>query len=212
MLSALGEHYGLTSPSRVIWNGRAASPFPPCPKEPFVLTAGRLWDEAKNVAAIERVAPCLSWPVYVAGESRHPTGSSRELTAAQQLGRLSAPVLAGWLARASIYVLPARYEPFGLSVLEAALAGCALVLGDIASLRELWDGAAIFVGPDDPTALQRCLQRLIADPAEVSELASRARARAVEYTPERMATSYHSAYVEMQARRHERGEAIACAS
>ncbi len=32
--------------------------------------------------------------------------------------------------------LPARYEPFGLSVLEAALSGCALVLGDIPSLRE----------------------------------------------------------------------------
>ena len=35
--------------------------------------------------------------------------------------------------------LPARYEPFGLSILEAALSGCALVLGDLPSLRELWD-------------------------------------------------------------------------
>jgi hypothetical protein len=46
-------------------------------------------------------------------------------------------------------VLPARYEPFGLSVLEAALSGCALVPGDIASLRGNWDGVAEFVCPDD---------------------------------------------------------------
>ena len=54
---------------------------------------------------------------------------------------------------ASIFALPARYEPFGLSILEAALSGCALVLGDIPSLRELWAGAAVFVPPDDHKAL-----------------------------------------------------------
>ena len=39
----------------------------------------------------------------------------------------------------------ALYEPFGLAVLEAAQAGCALVLSDIPTFRELWDGAALFV-------------------------------------------------------------------
>ena len=65
-------------------------------------------------------------------------------------GRLTPPQMARVVSRApSIYALPARYEPFGLSVLEAALSGCALVLGDIPSLREIWDGAALFVDPDD---------------------------------------------------------------
>ena len=63
------------------------------------------------------------------------------------LGRLSAGELADWYARAAIYALPARYEPFGLSALEAALSGCALVLGDIPSLREIWGDAALFVPP-----------------------------------------------------------------
>ena len=40
---------------------------------------------------------------------------------------------------------PARYEPFGLGILEAATQGCALVLGDLPSLVELWKGAARFV-------------------------------------------------------------------
>jgi hypothetical protein len=54
------------------------------------------------------------------------------------LGPLEASELAGWMHRAAIYALPARYEPFGLSALEAAQAGCALVLGDLSSLREVW--------------------------------------------------------------------------
>ncbi len=37
--------------------------------------------------------------------------------------------------------------------------GCALVLGDIPTLRELWDGAALFVPPDDPEELVSALQR-----------------------------------------------------
>ena len=60
---------------------------------------------------------------------------------------------------AAIYALPARYEPFRLEVLEAAAPGCALVLGDIASLRELWDGAALFVAPDDDRALRARAER-----------------------------------------------------
>ena len=62
----------------------------------------------------------------------------------------------GW-PRAAIYALPARYEPFGLSALEAALSGCALVLGDIPSLREVWGDAAVFVPPDDAGGLRDAL-------------------------------------------------------
>ena len=50
----------------------------------------------------------------------------------------------------------ARYEPFGLAVLEAAQAGCALVLSDIPTFRELWNGAAQFVPPGDDAARSPC--------------------------------------------------------
>src|SRR3546814_4918927 len=77
--------------------------------------------------------------------------------------------MAGWLGRATFFALPARYEPFGLAVLEAALSGCALVLGDIPTLRELWDGVAAFVPPGDIEALEDVLTQLIADPDLRSE-------------------------------------------
>jgi glycosyltransferase involved in cell wall biosynthesis len=102
--------------------------------------------------------------------------------------------MARWLGWASIYCLPARYEPFGLSALEAALAGCALVLGDIPSLREVWGDAAVFVPPNEPPALRQALQQLIHDPARRTQLATAARARAARYGPQRMADAYLSAY------------------
>ena len=194
MLSALGEHYGPLPSGRVVFNGRDPMLFPPCHKQPLVLSAGRLWDEAKNVGTLARAAHSLPWPVYVAGEARGPDGVMVQFPNVELLGVLPPPELAGWLGRAAIYALPARYEPFGLSALEAGLAGCALVLGDIPSLREVWGDAAVFVPPDGAEALRNALHALIGDDDRRREMAARARARALTYTPERMAAGYLGAY------------------
>ena len=64
---------------------------------------------------------------------------------------------------AAIYVAPALYEPFGLTVLEAALSGCSLVLSDIPSFRENWDGAALLISTEDPDQWCAVLNRLSED-------------------------------------------------
>ncbi|MBI4787177.1 MAG: glycosyltransferase family 4 protein [Chloroflexi bacterium] len=198
MVATLNQHYGPVD-VRVIPNGRDTSQFEPGDKEPMVLAIGRVWDEGKNIVALEHVAPELPWPVYVAGEREHPDGGGREPENVCYLGSLPVPTLAEWLGRASIYALPARYEPFGLSVLEAGLCGCALVLGDIPSLRENWDDAAIFVSPNDTQALQEAIECLIADDARREALGVCARARALQFTPERMAASYVTLYSDLMA-------------
>jgi glycogen(starch) synthase len=203
MLAALRREYGdVVADGRVVSNGRAtieaSSPWTSS-KASFVFAAGRVWDEAKNIAALAAVAPALDWPVYVAGETAHPDGvaccdvdtSSRGVTYLGQVGDLE---MRRWLQRTPIYALPARYEPFGLSILEAAAEGCALVLGDIDSLRENWDGAALFVHPDDRVSLTSAIQRLIADPAERTSLGCRARNRARGFDIERTADDYLRAY------------------
>jgi glycosyltransferase involved in cell wall biosynthesis len=196
MLNAVEAHYGSDLPrTRVVPNGCRASRFRAVEqKEPFVLAAGRLWDEAKNVRAVAEIAGRLPWPVYVAGDTRHPGGREVEFAGCRMLGRLSPNEMCDWYARASIYVLPARYEPFGLSAVEAALSGCALVLGDIPSLREVWEDAAVFVPPRDSDAIEHAIRGLIDDADSRALVAQRCGARAREFTPERMAQGYTEAY------------------
>jgi glycosyltransferase involved in cell wall biosynthesis len=170
-------------------------------REPLILAAGRVWDAAKNISTLAAVAPRLQWPVCVAGEQRHPDGGRSLLDNVRPLGRLSSAELAPWFSRASIYALPARYEPFGLSVLEAAQAGCALVLGDIDSLREVWGDAAIYAAPEDAHALEDALQRLIAQPLLLQRHGRLAAARAQRYGAHAMVAGYRRLYAELVQRR-----------
>jgi glycosyltransferase involved in cell wall biosynthesis len=200
MLRWLEEFYGPLAHGRTIPNGRSMTVEAPANNEPLILTAGRLWDEAKNVAAICDVAADVDWPVVIAGSVGEER--IRPTTRARYLGPLPSEVLQHWMTRASIYVLPARYEPFGLSVLEAALAGCALVLGDIPTLREIWHDAAVFVASDDRGALRAALANLIHDGHRRNTLATAARRRAAALTPQRMADGYCALYAELMSERH----------
>lgn len=203
MLDALALFYRVPFEGLVIPNGCDPALFAPATKEPLIFSAGRLWDEAKNISALDQIAERLSWPVYIAGDQQHPNGGRVEKTAgaAKLLGRLGSEAARDWYARASIYVLPAKYEPFGLSVLEAAQSGCALVLGDIPSLRENWDDAALFVDPGDCDALRDAIELLTRDDGWRSEFSRRARERGAAFTPECMAAAYMDGYRRLMAAR-----------
>jgi glycosyltransferase involved in cell wall biosynthesis len=194
MLANVERHYGVRGRRAAIWNARSPRGFSPARKAPVIFAAGRLWDPGKNFSALDRAAARLAWPVRVAGEIASPDGSHATLCHATWMGILDQEALAAELGRAAIYALPARYEPFGLSILEAALSGCALVLGDLPSLREIWGEAACYVPADDPAALAATLDALIGHPAARRRLARRARALAVHRTPAVMADVYLSHY------------------
>lgn len=179
--------YDLPAPPHVVRNGRRAQPAPGLAKGAlYAFTAGRLWDEGKNLAALDRVAARLSIPVFAAGPVRGPNGACIDLKAIRPLGRLSDQEVRGQLARQPIFVSLARYEPFGLAVLEAAQAGCALVLADIPTFRELWDGAAEFVSADDADAAAAAIEALARDPERRTQAGAAARRRAEAYTVEAM--------------------------
>jgi glycosyltransferase involved in cell wall biosynthesis len=194
MLANVERHYGVHARRAAIWNARSAVGFAPDHKAPVIFAAGRLWDPGKNFAALDRAAAGLAWAVRLAGEISSPDGSRAAICHATWTGVLDEEALAGELGRASIYALPARYEPFGLSIVEAALSGCALVLGDLPSLREIWGDAACYVPADDPHALAGTLGRLIGHAAARRELARRAHALAVRRTPAAMADAYLAQY------------------
>ena len=197
MLRALNTHYGSIDNARVISNGRNPQHFKPGAKQQFILSAGRLWDQAKNIDRVAEIAPELPWPVFVAGDFQHPQQNNSISSRCKWLGALPESELRSWFATAPVYALPALYEPFGYTPLEAALSGCALVLGDIESLREIWRDAAVFIDPNDSQELKAALLALIDDEQHRRDMAQRARQRALEFTSARMAQNYFAAYSEL---------------
>lgn len=198
-LAAMRRCYEEAAPSgrvRVIYNGvdaRRWSGERSSSAAPFVLGVGRVWDEAKNLRQLAAVARDLDCPVMIAGAGTLDEADARVTL----LGPLPRAELADYYRRAAVFAHPARYEPFGLAVLEAALCGCPLVLGDIASLRELWDGAALFADPDDTRAWRELLLWLTSDPIASRRLGEAARARALRYSSHRMAAAYASQYEQL---------------
>lgn len=192
MLESLADGYGWSGRGVVVPNGRGGT-FAPRAKEPLVVTIGRVWDEAKNVAALDAVADEIPCDLVVVGADVHPASGAAQKRP-HHAGWMKPHEIAELLGRAAIFAEPARYEPFGLAALEAGLAGCALVLGDIPSLREVWGDAALFVAPDDHRALRETIGRLATDPEECASWGGRARSRATGYTLDRMAAGYEALY------------------
>ena len=179
---ALQRVYQLEREIHVVYNGVGFRSIPAVERQAMVLTAGRLWDEAKNVATLDAAAELLSAPIHAAGSVRGPNTGTYVPRHLKWLGDLTSDEMRTRLASAALFASPARYEPFGLAVLEAAQVGTPLVLADIPTFRELWDGAAVFVAPTDAAAWTRTLQELLHDADQRLELGRRAIERARSFT------------------------------
>jgi glycosyltransferase involved in cell wall biosynthesis len=192
--ATLQQVYGLARPPLAVPNGVAPGA-PAGRKAACVLATGRVWDASKNFALLDAAAPRIRWPVRIAGECAAPDGATALVPGnVSCLGHLGRPAVAREYAAAPIYVSPSLHEPFGLGVLEAADAGAALVLSDIPTFRELWDGAALFFGPRDVAGLAGQVNRLIDDPDLRGRMSTAARGRAARYTIAATARGMLAAY------------------
>ncbi len=188
----LGTLHGPLPALRVVPN--AARPVAARRKVNEVLAAGRWWDAGKNLATLDAAAASIAWPVLAAGAARGPSGETVAAEHVRLLGALDAAAMAEHLGRASIFVSLSLYEPFGLAVLEGASAGAALVLSDIPTFREIWEGAALFVDPARPEAAAQAVNALIADPEHRARLGQNAQIRAGRYSLRRQLEGLDAAY------------------
>lgn len=195
MLSAVNKNFCAKKEKKVIYNARDRKFFVRKPKNNFILGVGRVWDEAKNLTSLVKISTKVKWTVYIAGENHNPeNGNSFALSNIDFLGCLSVKEIANYFSSASIYSLPAKYEPFGLTVLEAAISHCALILGDIPSLREIWGNNAIYVNPDNEKSLTDAINFLIKDDDFRNELAEKAYRHSFNFTLDKMCSEYLSLY------------------
>lgn len=204
----------------VIYNGLYPADYSAREKKDIVFGMGRIWDEGKNYRIAEEIVSELVWPVVVAGYSPDPWKSALQrnkdpdgvpdgvpngardevATGANRItftGLLNKDDVVRQLAEASIFILPSRYEPFGLSALEAGLSRCALVLSDIPTLREIWQEAALYAPPDDPTMWTEQINRLIDDQPLRKYMAQKAYETALQFTSRKMASRYLELYKEL---------------
>lgn len=200
MLAAIERHYLQPRAARVIYNGRDPAAFNPRLKKHLaVLSVGRIWDQAKQVSLFLRHEQAI--PVWIAGSQEHPEGlhggfvENSEDSRIRFLGAQSEIELADLYAPASLYAATSRYEPFGLAPVEAALSGCALILNDIESFRELWGDAGFYFRRNSSDGLASAIRELATNDELRRVYAERAYRQAIRrFQSERMIDEYERLY------------------
>nr|WP_244530269.1 glycosyltransferase family 4 protein [Rhizobium sp. NFR07] len=172
----LESAYGAIDKLHVVYNASRSKETSEA-KKMLVSAAARWWDDGKNGRVLDEAAASTAWPIMMAGQNTGPDGQVLPIRLAQHLGQLSHTDVMALMRRSAIFVSPSVYEPFGLAALEAARAHNALVLSDIATYRELWDGAALFADPSDATALAAAINRLCRDDDLRNQMATKAAER-----------------------------------
>ena len=185
--------HALPVPPVVIHNGRSL-PHASGALHDGAFTAGRLWDRGKNVATLDRAAARLGIPFRAAGATSGPHGEHVHPAHLHLLGQVDDAVIADCLSARPIFASAALYEPFGLAVLEAALSGCPLVLSDIPTFRELWEGVATFVPARDSDGFVVAIEALAGDATLRAARGNLAHHRALSYSPDRQRRAMTALY------------------
>lgn len=203
MRDMLLHYYRPPAPIHIIYNG-CGTPYPPRPveREPLVVTVGRVWDIAKNVPlveeAVEMLPPDIRARFVVVGPRAHPDHGEAWPACSERIeyiDYLPHAELMALLQRARIYIAAPRYEPFGLTTLEAALSGCTILANDTPFFRELWGDCATFFEHNSAYDLAVKLATLLQHPEQVSGIESCAYQRAIRhYSLDALAENYLALY------------------
>ena len=118
------------------------------------------------------------------------------LDAAQVRGFAPAGDLAEAMARATVVVIPSRFEVAPITLLEAWTAGVPVVATRVGGVPVLADGAAVLVEPD-PSAIAAGLLAVLEATAPVTELVAEGRRRAEAATSTRVAQAHIDLYEEL---------------
>ena len=133
----------------------------------ILLNTGRLTDQKNQHVLIRALAQVPLARLVIAGEGPlrgHYTALALQLGVADRvhlLGDIMRDDIADLLAAADLFVFPSTWETFGLSAVEAAMAGLPIVASDLPVLREVLtadgDAAAVFAPPFDTAAWARAI-------------------------------------------------------
>ena len=204
MLETLRATYIPPRREAVIYPGRNPIFFNPyVSKDDSVLCVGRLLDAGKQVLLLtQHVQPfsvCIVGAEQTVPLPRIPIRADVKVSTEQSCVAIRGPQTEAQLralySRAAVYAATARYEPLGMSALDAAFSRCAIVANDIPSFREVWGDAALYFRTNEASSLAATLRQLDADRPLRHAYADRAYTRARErFTTKRMIDDYLALY------------------
>ena len=151
-----------------------------CPDEVRLRVVGApdaRYPEAMQKARELALEPWITWSGYCAGA---------DLVRAYQ--------------EADVFVLPSRYEGFGLTVLEAMACGTPVVCSNRSSLPEVAGDAARMADPDDSDGFARAIAEVLKDGRVAAELRDKGLRQAAKFTWARTAELTLEAYEQAAAR------------
>jgi glycosyltransferase involved in cell wall biosynthesis len=151
-------------------------------ERPYVLTVASR-TARKNLGALEDAARRLAAQgvdVVAAGGDRPQFRAERATTAVRSLGHVPDQHLPGLYAGASAFVLPSRYEGFGLTCLEAMACGVPVVAARAGALPQTCGDAALYADPAGPESFTAALERALG--AEGARLRAAGPARAAAFS------------------------------
>jgi 1,2-diacylglycerol 3-alpha-glucosyltransferase len=177
------------------------------PRAPLLLFVGRLARE-KNVALLLAVLAGLPAETYLLLLGDGPERAALEAQAGTAglapraifAGTQPPAVVADALAGADLFVFPSTTETFGLAMIEAMAAGCAVVaVRADASSDLLRDGETGRLVPPEPAAFAGAVRELLAEPARRAAMGEGARAAAADYDQARVTDRLLVVYEELLA-------------
>lgn len=175
-----------------------------------LLCVGRASDPNKGIRTLIRALAKLPAGVRLTLVDSPETSARRwaaELGCADRLqvaGRVSTPDLVSLYRRATLVVVPSRYEGFGLPAVEAMACGAPVVASAAGALPEVMrvGGGGVLVPVDDPEGLAKGIRSLLEQPEARRRLGAGARERIVAaYSWARVAERTEQVYRSVLAER-----------
>ena len=165
--------------------------------EPFALCVGAI-DLRKNQIMLARALRDSGIPLVLLGPALE--GATRDLVQTAggdnliHLDRVDAELVASAYHAASVHVLPSFAEGAALANLEAAAAGCPIVVSDRSSEFEYFGDLARYCDPADPESIRAAVESVLdareREPEQIAEL----KRRMVDLTWESTARATVGAY------------------